>query len=398
MKGDILMKRNFLLLMAIISLAFASLACSVFGGDDAGNGKELESPQATQSDNDRPPEATQPNSDQPPGATEASEFEEASIDASSIWVFRDIQSYRGDFTWSFDGTSGSDPANGSITMTVEFTSAPPAQHTIINLDGYDLDLEYGDLSSIEFYTMEDTTYLNFGMGDGWISIPNDLDDSFSEGIISYEDFVDLPERSRRKLLPENVNGVTAWHYVLDEGDFLEGFTTYDEVSGDVWIAVDGGYIVKIDISMTGTFAPDIIHHQPIDQGTMKISFNLRGVNENFTIKLPQEADSANDSPLPDEPGGDGGWARQDVPLPDDAEINNASEDNVTAQTQLSFEETVEFFQTQLQANGWVAEWENYGVTEIYNGGFVKGAESLTLNLIPSRIAVNRISITITIDR
>jgi hypothetical protein len=392
------MKRNFLLLLAILSLAFASFACSVFGGDDADNGMEMESPQATQPESDRSPEESQPDSAQPPEATEVPEFEEGNIDVSSLWEMEDIQGYRGDFAVNFDGTSGPDAANGSITMYIEFTSTPPAQHTIVNLDGFDLDLEYGDLPSIEFYTMEGTTHVNLGVGGGWISFPNDLNNPFSEGLISYEDFVDLPERANRKLLPESVNGVTAWHYVLDEDDFLEEFTTYDEVSGDVWIAVEGGYMVKMDVIMTGTFAPDIIRYQPIDQGTMEIRFDLRDVNGNFTIKLPQEAASDMDSPLPDEPVSDGAWARQDVPLPEDAEINNTSEDNVTAYTKLSFEEAVEFFQTQLPANGWVTDWENYGATEIYNGGFVKGGENLTLNLVPYRIGIDRIGITITIDR
>jgi hypothetical protein len=369
------MRRNFLLLLAILSLAFASFACSVFGGDDTDNGTEIESPQ----------------------------FEEVSIDATSLWDMGDLQSYRVDFNMSFDGTSGSNPANGSITMYMEFTSIPPAQHTVVNLRGFEMDFGYGDMPSIEFYTMEGTIHVNLGTGGGWISFPNEVDDLFSEGLISYEDFVDLPERASRKLQPENVNGITAWHYVLDEGDFVEGFTTYDEVSGDFWIAVDGGYVVKMDVSMTGTFAPDIIRHQPIDQGTMSVSFTLRDVNTNFTIKLPQEAASDVETPSPEDtasPGGEvgiGEWVREDVPLPEGAVIDVASGGNAVAHIQLSLEETVEFFQTQLPANGWIVDFENYVPTDVYNGGFVKGGETLTLNLAPNIIYANRIDITLSIQ-
>jgi hypothetical protein len=397
-KGDIPMKRNFHLFVAVLSLAFATFACSMFGGDDVADSTHIEAPPANQPVSVQPTEATQPDRDQPAEAAEAPEYEEGNMDTASLWDMGDLQSYRCDFSVNFDGASGSDPASSSLTMSIEYTSNPPVQHTIIHLDGFDLDLEYGDLPSIEFYTMEETTYVSFGMEGGWISIPNDLDNPFSEKLISYDDFVDLPERASRKLLPENVNGVTAWHYVLDEDDFLEEFTTYNEVSGDVWIAVDGGYMVKMDVSITGTFAPDIIRHQPIDQSTMEVSFNLRDVNENFTIESPHETASTVNTPVPDEPVIYGAWARQDVPLPEDAYINTAGGDNVTAQTQLSFEEVVEFFQTQLPANGWDVGRETYAGSEMYNGLFEKGEEILTLNLVPSRIGAGKMSITITIDR
>jgi hypothetical protein len=405
------MKRNFLLLMAVLSLAFSSFACSMFGNTEADSGVDADSPQVAQSENDQPPVENQSDNDQPSDVTQpeneeapkGSEFEESRIDLVSLWDMRDIQSYRGDFTMIFDGTSELGHVNGSIIMNVESTYDPPRQHTLIKMDGYDLDLGWGDFSKFEFYIIEGTIYFNYGNGGEWITLTSDLEDLLADEFVSPENFIDFPEKAMRRWQPEDVNGVKAWHYVLDEGTFSERYNQYDDVSGDVWIAVDGGYVVKVDVSMTGTFSPNKFGDQPIDQGTIRYSYNLRDVNESFAIVLPGESASAEDPPVPDETPSSNGqddelvWAREDIPLPADAKINYASGSNITAYSQLPFDEVVEFFQGQLPANGWTAQWENHG-TRIYNGGFAKGGESLTLNLLPDRIRAGRVSITITIGQ
>jgi hypothetical protein len=410
------MKRKFFLSLAVLSLAFASFGCSMFGGDGADKGTDVESPPVSQSNSGQASQVTKPESDQPPVVTQPEsdqssdpdEFEEGVIDPLSLWDMGDIQSYRGDFTMMFDGTSELGQVNGSIIMHIESTYDPPRHHTTMKMDGYDLDLGWADFSSFEFYIVEDTMYFNYGNGGDWIPLPSDLEDLFSEEFVSPENFIDFPEKAMRRWQPEDVNGVKAWHYVLDEGYFSEKYNQYDDVTGDIWIAVDGGYVVKVDVSLTGTFSPNKFGDQPIDQGTIRYSYSLRDVNANFAIQLPGETASVENSPpsentpVPeDTPSSDGQdedviLVREDIPLPPDAKINNASGSNITATTQLSFEDAVEFFQTQLPAYGWTLQWENHG-SGIYNGGFVKGGESLTLNLLPDRIHTGRISITITIS-
>jgi hypothetical protein len=408
-KGEVPMRRKFLLLMAVLSLVFANFACSVLGAGDADNDVKVESPQVNQPESGQPPKSIQPESDQAPMATEVPEFEEVRIDSVSLWDMGEIQSYRGDFTMIFDGTSELGHVNGSIIMNVESTHDPPRQHTLIKMDGYDLDLGWGDFSKFEFYIIEGTVYFNYGDGGDWITLTSDLEDLLADEFVSPENFIDFPEKAMRKWQPEDVNGVNAWHYVLDETDFSNKYNQYDDVTGDVWIAVDGGYVVKVDVSMTGTFSPNKFGDQPVDQGTIRYSYNLRDVNENFAIVLPGESAShentppPEDTPLPeDTPSSDGQdeevvWAREDIPLPADAKINYASGTNITAYSQHPFDEVVEFFERQLPANGWAAQWENHG-TKIYNGGFAKGGESLTLNLLPDRIHAGRVSITITIGQ
>lgn len=378
------MRRNFFLLVAIFSLIFSTLACSSFlGGDDKDT--------ATES-----PGATEEVVDQP-DATETPEFEEGTIDLDSIWDTMDIQSYRGDFTMTFDGTKDGENINGSITMTIEHTSQPPAQHLFMTIEGYEIDPELEGFDTFEFYVMEDMAYMNMGMGVGWMAFPNDPEDSISDEFMIYEDFVDLPEKANRKLLPENVNGVMAWHYVIDEDDLTDEFGEYDEVSADVWIAVDGGYLIKMDFTMSGSFTTDELGDQPIDEGTMSMVFNMLDVNSDFTIELPPDAAAAEPFTLDDDLFGDGEWTREDVPLPDDAEIDFAMEGMVTAYTNLSYEEALDFMLTQLEANGWTIEGEPWETEDSYWGQFVKEGETLDLSIDPAFDGTERFSIMITID-
>jgi len=379
------MRRHFFLLVALFSLVLASLSCSLLGGGDEDQDTDTGSTEPTQVVLDQP------------AATETPEFEEGTIDLDSIWNTMDIKSYRGDFTMTFDGTSDGEMVNGSATIAIEYIADPPAQHMTMSLEGYDVDPELAGLNSFEFYVMGDTAYLSLGDESGWLAFPNDSEDSITDEFMSYQDFVDLPEKAKRKLLPENVNGVMAWHYVVDKNDLEEGLGTYDEMSADVWIAVDGGYMVKMDVTMSGSFTSEDLGDQPIDEGTMSIVFNMHDVNGNFTIELPPEAAEAESFSFDDDMFGGGEWTRQDAPLPDDAEIDFAMEGMVSAYTNLSFEDALAFMLTQLEANGWVIEGEPWESEDSYWADFVKEAETLSLMIDPAYDDTDRISIMITIE-
>jgi hypothetical protein len=381
------MKRNFFLLVALFSLILSILGCSLLGGgdEDENGGTDTGSTEPTQVVIDQPE------------PTETPEFEEGIIDLDSIWGTEDIKSYRGGFTMSFDGTAEGEMVNGSINMSIEYTTNPPAQHITMNLEGYDIDPELAGFNSFEFYVMEDTTYLNMGGEMGWTAFPNDPEESVADEFMFYQEFVDLPEKAKRKLLPENVNGVNSWHYVIDAEDLPEEIANYDEVTADAWIAVDGGYLVKMDLTMKGTFTSEDLGDQPIDEGTINIVFNMRDVNGNFTIELPPEATSAEPFSFDDEMFEVGEWTREDVPLPEDAEIDFAMEGMVYAFTNLSYDETLEFMNTQLVANGWVVEGEPMESEAIYWIDYVKDGETLGLIIEPADDGTDRISIMVTIE-
>jgi hypothetical protein len=199
------------------------------------------------------------------------------------------------------------------------------------------------------------------------------------------------------VLPENINGVMSWHYVIDKEDLEQELGTYDELAADAWIAVDGGYLVKMDITMSGSFDTGTFGDQPIDEGTIHVIFNMHDVNSDFTIELPPEAAEAEPFSFDENLLGGGEWTREDAPLPEDAEIDFAMEGMVFAYTNLSFDDALNFMLSQLEANGWVVDGEPWAAEDSYWADFVKEGESLSLSIDPATDGTDRIEIMITIN-
>jgi hypothetical protein len=115
---------------------------------------------------------------------------------------------------------------------------------------------------------------------------------------------------------------------------------------------------------------------------MSIVFNLLSINEGFTIELPEEALAAGDFGLGDDFLGDQEWTREDVPMPEDAEIDLVLDGSVFFYTNLTVVETSDFMTEQLEANGWVQAGEAFSTDDSYIGDFTKETETLTLMINP----------------
>jgi hypothetical protein len=371
---EIVMRSKSILWIFLASLLIASLACSTpFGGDDTDVETEPDTGQV---------EATEVP---PPVATEVPEFEEAPIDALQLWDSRDITSYKGEFIISFDGFTAGEATQGSLNMLMEMTTDPMAQHFILSLEGLDLgeEVEGFDLTDMEFYMVEDTMYANMGMGLGWLKFPGMTVDDFQDSVLLPEEFIDLPPTANRKLLPETVNGVRCWHYVIDDPSIFDETAQFETFEADAWVAVDGGYLVKLEMSATGTFSAEFNEGISLEEGSMDIVFNLLSINEPFTIELPEEALAAEDFGFGTDLLGDQEWTREDVPLPADAQIDLVMDGTVFFFTDLTVQETADFMTEQLSANGWTPVGEPFSSPDSFIGDFSKEAETLTLMINPN---------------
>jgi hypothetical protein len=116
---------------------------------------------------------------------------------------------------------------------------------------------------------------------------------------------------------------------------------------------------------------------------MHIVFNLLSINEDFTIEVPEEALAADDFGLGGDLLGDQEWTREDIPLPDDAEIDFVMEGTVFFFTNLTVQETADFMLEQLEVNGWVPTGEPFSTDDSFIGDFSKADESLTLMINPN---------------
>lgn len=367
------MRRKSMIWLFFVSLLIAALACSTpFGGDDA--------------DVDTGPDTSVPDPTEVPQAepTDAPEFEEAAIDTLQLWDSSDITSYKGEFVITFDGFTAGEPTQGSMNMLMEVTTDPMAQHFVLSMEGFDLgeEVEGFELTDMEFYMVEETMYANMGMGLGWLKFPGMSVDDFQDSVLLPEEFIDLPPTANRKLLPETVNGVSCWHYVIDDPSMFDETAQFETFEADAWVAVDGGYLVKLELSATGTFTDEFNEGISLEEGSMTIVFNLLSINENFTIELPEEALAAEDFGFGDLLG-DQEWTREDVPLPADAQIDLVMDGTVFFYTNLTIQETADYMTEQLEANGWAPTGEPFSSPDSFIGDFSKEDETLTLMINPN---------------
>lgn len=282
--GIHLLKSRSPVVAIVLLLGLAGLACNTSLDQTQTNG-DADGPDPVEDSSSGialPPENTAPP------------FEIATIIQGDLWNLGGLASYRSDYVVTFDGFAQGEAVQGSMSLLLEVTSDPPAQHFLMDLEGYDL----GETSLVntEMYILDESIYINLGFEEEWMTFPGSSIESMQETLLLPQNFVDLPPAAPRSLLPESVNGVMSWHYKIDDANFQVASAVYDTMKADVWVAVDGGYLVKMDATFSGSFGEGSAF---LDRGTIQFLFNLLTINQVFTITLPPAALQATDFDLDD---------------------------------------------------------------------------------------------------
>jgi hypothetical protein len=97
---------------------------------------------------------------------------------------------------------------------------------------------------------------------------------------------------------ETVNGAAANHYTFDERAF--GQLGVAKSTGEMWVASDGGYIVRYKLATKAT----AVYFGAGIEGTLTWDYELTGVNQPVAIQLPKDcpAGMVNAPLLPDATG------------------------------------------------------------------------------------------------
>lgn len=131
---------------------------------------------------------------------------------------------------------------------------------------------------------------------------------------------------------ELVNGVKTNHYQVIGVDFPSAQN--EQVSGEMWVAQDGGYLVKAS-GQAEADATDLTTSKPV-HGQGQWAFTLEDVNA-ATITAPAECLTQGSTPLP---------------LPPDATNFSSSQNFFSYSTQLSVEDVAKFYREALPPQGW----------------------------------------------
>ncbi|MCG3208294.1 MAG: hypothetical protein FOGNACKC_01897 [Anaerolineae bacterium] len=199
-------------------------------------------------------------------------------------------------------------------------------------------------SSSELFFVDDVTYTRIsvpGSGDSWIA---------QRGLLGLNQFTNpeifaaLPQTATCDSTPVQVNGVSAIHCSFSAENMPPNILTADSVSGEAWLAEDGGYLVKYLLETSG------VHIKGQFEGfsrfeSYKISIELTDINGDISVSLPPEAQSATMVDLP--PGDGSGLA-----VPDGAEIVLDTPSSLVYFSAADINTIAEFHRGDLPAAGW----------------------------------------------
>jgi len=325
-------------------LAGLVLVIAACGGDK----ETSEPPNTTVPATSKPADAAVPTS--PPKPTDTpvptlvptSAVEEELVPDQVLKV-TDLNSYRAamDLTWQGTMTNGQE-IEAAMNMMMEYVREPRAEHisiygTSLAAQGYTAD------QPLEMYVIGDTTYMNvMGL---WMQAPSsDSTEGLGDTFLMTSDDVLKNAKNAKYEGRETVNGVETKHYSFDE-EALDSAdmagSKIERAEGDVWLAVDGNYVVKMDTTMFGKEmgVPTETGNETLADGSMHMVMDVTDVNKPITIEVPPEALEAGRPP-------------EDLPIPDGAAEVTSVFGMITYNTAKTAQEIHDFYKVEMPNNGW----------------------------------------------
>jgi hypothetical protein len=148
-------------------------------------------------------------------------------------------------------------------------------------------------------------------------------------LFKVDDAIGGLENARRVRPDETVNGVLCRHYVFDD-KALAGWSAFTQAEGEMWVAVDGDYVVRYLLQAEGK--------NPItgDEGHIEWEYEIRDANESIVIEPPAGCEAA----------------ESEFPIMADATNMSTMGGFVTYESGSSFDDVLSFYQEQMVADGW----------------------------------------------
>lgn len=283
----------------------------------------------------------------------------------------DVSAYQS-YAYSFQFElfpEGSEAASQTMTMSGAFQVDPPAQQlSLIFADG--VDPSAGGMMSIT--VVDGVSYSVISEMDGCISVPtegDDFDNPFEDLQTDTEEFFGGFGKIRRVQPNETINGIEAAHYVFDETTFQEQDVSFQEVTGDVYVAIDSGLVVRL--AMEGKDPTGLgFSEDSSSNDRFTYLFNVSQLGEQLDITLPEGCEVADGS--------------SGFPKPEDASQVSSIGGIETFQTGMSGDEVAAFYQDLLPAEGWsYVEDESVAIGTLLTEVYTLESEKLQILIAPN---------------
>lgn len=328
------------IVVLILLLSLAALACQ---GLNAVNPSD--SPPATEAPAEPAPDEStevdvadeapaEDTSSEAPSDETAADASEGPLDLSAVDTSLAFDSYRYSVAMtieetSTDGTAVVQTIDGEVAVTTD----PAASTMTFQVEGGE-DTE--GVQSVSMTILEGETYMvipEFGcVTTGQLG--EAFENPFQE--IAQPDALLNEIGSAERVLPdETVNGILSRHYTFDESVIDDPEAQIDTVDGHLYIAADGGYLVRM--TMVGSGALSTVDEAQEGTGTYSIEWNLLEIDGDLEITLPPECE---------------GNATDSFPQLDDATEVSSFAGFLSYKSGKSLAEAQEFYLDALQSEGW----------------------------------------------
>lgn len=292
-----------------------------------------------------------------------------------------LKSYRARLAWSFDGKlADGKPYTVAYTIVESVFPADKQGYRILTVtqapdqpdDQPNLNLEMFEVSGVAYMSgtlgtetakCEPVPVLSglFGASE-LLALTNDAQEVRGVQLVKAGD---------------RVSGILADQYELDAKTFLT--SGVKSATGNIWVARDGGYVVKFtlqatgDTTMLGPEAPgddESKRSRPVE-GKLTMEYVVLSVNKEKPITLPAEC-------KPMQP------TAADIPLPKSAANTFTREGMTMFQSEEKAEALIEFYKKEMPANGWKAgkTQSAAGITQME---FTKGDRKVNIFITPNPV-------------
>ncbi|MCU0500870.1 MAG: hypothetical protein MUC51_03735 [Anaerolineae bacterium] len=272
-----------------------------------------------------------------------------------------LKSYRSQWRGEWKSTEAGVTQSTAWDWFEEISTVDKAHHWGSKMT----DSKSGKPTSFEFWEIGDTSYImttdEQGAQECMVFSDESQVNSTSKGLIAPGTLGGVS--GAKYAGTDTVNGIRAKHYKYDEkAATLAGF---GKVSGEIWVAEDGGYVVKDTLNWQG--AAGLFGAGAKGTGSGTWTYQLQDVNKPLAIKPPEICEKG----------------KVDVPVMADATEKARMGPMLTYKTAAKSKDVVDFYIKAMAQAGWQAEGEPQIADEMNTLGFTKDGATVQITIMPT---------------
>jgi hypothetical protein len=302
-----------------------------------------------------PTEAVEPTAESAPSQSTESDL---SLQDRTVGLDQ-LKSYRVNWQANWESTADGTTHQTTWGWMEEYTSEPQALHYVWKTteDGV-------DKGGLDWWQVGDTMYMLSTAEDGTTSCASfsssDPEAGLQKGAFSPSMLGGVS--GAKYVGTETVNGIATRHYQYDQS--TANLLGFGNVSGETWVATDGGYVVKDTVSWEG--GPGLFGAGATEGESGKGSWDweLTDPNGAFTIIPPEGCESA----------------AKGLPVMPDASNKTTMGDLTMYQTASKAADVVAFYQKEMAAAGWQQSGEPTSMEGFATVGFSKDGQQASVTI------------------